>query len=219
MALIIGRPFTGVFWGLEAVHSAIIALICFIIYFKTREIQQLSLHEGVRYFRKTFLLFGIASLLKLLTRHLAVSFFLYPGILGISGEVIALGVLSILYAHTMAAFYLLYSLSWKNLDWCKPWLMHIGALLIALTVLITNAQLLYLAFQVLLIAYSIRIIHGKKPTQILVISELLLIFWTISLVDTLMPITPVWQILNYIVSFSIFLMILHKVQNRLKVIK
>ncbi|MBR9681851.1 MAG: hypothetical protein GOV00_03565, partial [Candidatus Altiarchaeota archaeon] len=51
MGILAGRPFTGLFWGLEALHSGLVALICLVIYLKTREMQKLSAHEGVKYFR------------------------------------------------------------------------------------------------------------------------------------------------------------------------
>ena len=216
------RPFTGVFWGLEAVHSAVVALICFIIFLKTREIHQLSQHEGVRYFRKTFLFFGLASLLKLLTRHFAISFFLYPGILGIPDLVIIAGVLGIVYTHTMAAFWLLYSISWKDLDDLRnrPAFLHLTAALISLGVVFTNLASLYLLFQVFVIAYSIGILHVKaraRKTPIGRIYKLLLIFWMLNLLDTIATISPLWQAAIYMASFSIFLTILHRVWHRLGV--
>ncbi|MBR9680005.1 MAG: hypothetical protein GOU99_03080, partial [Candidatus Altiarchaeota archaeon] len=155
--LFVGRPFTGVFWGLEAVHSIAIAVICFLIYFKTRELQELSLHKGIGSFRKTFLFFGLASITKLLTRHLVISFFLYPGILGIADIIVALGVVAVIYAHTMAAFYLLYSVLWKDQTGLKsrPAMLHAAAVLIAILVGFTSLSSFYFVFQLFLIAYSI----------------------------------------------------------------
>jgi len=220
--IIVGRPFTGIFWGLEAVHSALIALICFLIVLKTREAQQLSAHEGIRYFRRTFLFFGLASLLKLLIRHLALSFFVYPGLLAVADWVVALGVTGIIYAHTMAAFCLLYSIAWKDRG-TQPWVLHLLALGVALIITFTNAAALYIAFQIFMIAYSAGVIHslGKvkrgRSSQMLVIYELLLVFWMVNLLDTLIPVSPAWQVIMYLASFGIFVAILLKVWRRLGV--
>ena len=220
-----GRPFTGVFWGLEAVHSGLVALICLVIFLKTREMERLSSHKGVRYFRLTFLFFGIASLLKLLTRHLALSFFFYPGILEVADWVIGLGVFGIIYTYTIAAFYLLYSISWKDLKqglMSRPANLHLMAAVVALLVLVTNASALYILFQVFVIAYSIGIIHTKSragtKTPMLVIYELLLVFWMLNLLDTTLAIGGLLQAGIYTVSSVIFLVILYKVWNKLKVV-
>ena len=52
---------------IEAIYSAAIVAICLIIYFKTREIEKLSSHKGVTYFRLTFLHFAISYLFKFIT--------------------------------------------------------------------------------------------------------------------------------------------------------
>lgn len=226
IGILASRPFTGLFWGLEALHSGLVALICLVIYLKTRDLQKLSSHEGVKYFRLTFLFFGIASLLKLLTRHLAISFFFYPGLLDVSMWVLALGVLCITYTHTMAAFFLLYSISWRNQESerkLKPWMLHIIALTVSSLIILTNASALYIIFQVSIVAYSIGIIHTKfksgKKSQMLVIYEWLLVFWMLNLLDTTLAIVSFWQAVIYGISFTIFLVILYKVWKNLRVIK
>ncbi|MBR9681316.1 MAG: hypothetical protein GOV00_00790 [Candidatus Altiarchaeota archaeon] len=188
--------------------------------------QKLSAHEGVKYFRMTFLFFGIASLLKLLARHLAISFFFYPGLLDVSAWALALGVLGITYTHTMAAFFLLYSITCRSQRTerkLKPWMLHVLAVVISFVILLTKASALYILFQVFVIAYSIGIIHTKtksgKKSQMLVIYELLLVFWMLNLLDTTLAIASFWQAVVYGLSFTIFLIILYKVWKNLRVVK
>jgi hypothetical protein len=219
------RPFTGIFWGLEAVHSSVIALICFAIFLMTKKIQDLSEYKGLRAFRKTFLFFGIACVVKVLTRHLALSLFLYPGLLEMPELVISAGAALMIYTHLMAIFYLLYSIHWKNLEgnWKnRPLLMHTAAALISLAVTFVAVSEVYLLIQVFLIAYGVGIIHSKsnrKKSTVLGIYSLLLVFWTLNVVDSLLPVKPVWQVVNYAVSFTIFAVILYKVLRKIIAVK
>jgi hypothetical protein len=219
------RPFTGIFWGLEAVHSIVIAIICFVILAMTKNLQDLSEYKGLKAFRKTFLFFGIACVVKVLTRHLALSLFLYPGLLEMPELVISAGAALMIYTHLMAIFYLLYSIHWKNLEgnWKnKPLLMHISAALISIAVTFIAVSEVYLLMQVFLIAYGVGIIHSKanrKKSAVLGIYELLMVFWTLNVVDSLLPVKPIWQIVNYAASFTIFAVILYRVRRKIAAVK
>ncbi|MBR9679998.1 MAG: hypothetical protein GOU99_03040, partial [Candidatus Altiarchaeota archaeon] len=90
--------------------------------------------------------------------------------------------------------------------------------LIAILVGFTSLSSFYFVFQLFLIAYSIGIIHSKSKksrSQLLLIYELLLIAWLFGLVDTIMYISPAVQVGVYLVSTTIFLLILKQVWKRL----
>ncbi len=52
--------------AVELGYTLIVVFICFIIYFKTREIYDLTKYEGIEYFRNTFLFFGLAYIFRFL---------------------------------------------------------------------------------------------------------------------------------------------------------
>lgn len=52
--------------GIEIFASLLIAFSAFLIYYKTKEIYQLTEHKGIKYFRKGFLFLGFSQLIKVM---------------------------------------------------------------------------------------------------------------------------------------------------------
>ena len=214
----------GPLFGLESLYYLAIAAICFLIYFKTRDILKLSSHEGIKYFRYTFLFFGLSSLIRFLIREYAVTFFMQgPGRTLLNIELAS--ALLIIYTHMLAALFLVYSICWKNLGRLKnrPWALYFIALIpIALTAM-TGQSAVYLVSQVFLIAYGIGVIHSKphkKKSQMHIIYDLLLLFWMLNILDTIVPnFLVAWQLAIYAASLWLFLMIFGKVHKCLGVKK
>ncbi|MEK6935937.1 MAG: hypothetical protein AABW67_04050 [Nanoarchaeota archaeon] len=82
-------------------YSVLIALICFIIVFKTDRLFRVSHHQGIRYFRNAFFFYGIAFILRYL---------LAKPIYFVNIKIIFEFVMA------MASFFLLYSLIWKKIE-------------------------------------------------------------------------------------------------------
>lgn len=90
------------------IYTIVIGLICFIIVVKTDKLFQLSLHQGIRYFRNAFFFYGLAFIMRYL---LGVIYFfsnleVYAYIMKIVFEFFLI----------MAGFSLLYSLLWKKFE-------------------------------------------------------------------------------------------------------
>jgi len=91
---------------LEAVYSLIIGLICAVIVSKTDKFFRLSLHQGIRYFRNSFLFFGLAFLAR----------YIFGLSLGLSLTYAFVVQIAFEYFLVMAGFFLLYSLIWKKFE-------------------------------------------------------------------------------------------------------
>lgn len=83
---------------LKLVFSAMLVLACFIIVLRTHRLFKLTDHEGIRYFRNSFLFFGLAFA----TRY----FLNYSGFLIVGYEFFLMS----------ACLFLFYSLSWKRFN-------------------------------------------------------------------------------------------------------
>jgi len=81
-------------------YSLIIAFVCLVIVLKTHKLFRLSYHQGIRYFRNAFFFYGIAF---------AIRYF----IIFVSSPFLKIGFEFFL---IMGGFFLIYSLSWKQLD-------------------------------------------------------------------------------------------------------
>ncbi len=195
--------------GIDLVYSFIIFLICLIVYFETREISKLSSYKGINFFRNTFLFFGISYLLK---------FVLTLGIFGfgfsVVGDAIFFGVA--LYAGLMAGIYLVMAIGNKKLpkqigNWI--FLIHVLAILLALIVLLTNNFLIYLIFQIIILIVGIVLLYSDgKKTSMLIIYQLLLLFWILDIVDVFIPkFLGGLQLIVSLVSIGIFILVLYKI--------
>lgn len=92
-------------------------IMCLLIYFKTRDIEKLSLNKGVRYFRRAFLFLGLSFPIMFLLMSMRV-FIGDDGATGYPGQPpgIPLAMLVSRYFLLASGLYLLYSLVGKRLD-------------------------------------------------------------------------------------------------------
>ena len=92
----------------ELVTVLIIVGVSFYIFFKTKEIYDLTKHQGINYFRKAFLFFGISSIVGLLMPILRPFRFILPHVRGGFFLAMILMLIAILYAF--------FSIFWKEFD-------------------------------------------------------------------------------------------------------
>ncbi|MCK5698593.1 MAG: hypothetical protein KAH93_02010, partial [Candidatus Aenigmarchaeota archaeon] len=61
MARLMAGPFIDpIGFGIELAYTFIVVVLCFLVYYKTREIYDLTGYKGIKYFRRAFLFFGLA---------------------------------------------------------------------------------------------------------------------------------------------------------------
>jgi hypothetical protein len=174
--------------GAELGYTLIVVFLCLMIYFKTREIYDLTKHEGIKYFRLTFLFFALAyifrflhifSILERITfgTDLLMDFFrFFPFSLVFNG-----------YFSTLAILSLTYSIIWKNLHIKHTLLMfNAVAILISSIAFISRSPLLLILAQAVLLIFAIILacyfyMKSRKFSQLFILYVLFLLFWVVNL--------------------------------------
>ncbi len=207
-------------FGIELIFSLLIIVICFFIYFKTNSAFRLTKHKGIRYFRATFLFFGIAYVFRFLLRLSR-----FTSLIGCYKSdfiyIIPISLILTSYASTVAIFYLFYSMMWKRIK-CKYacLFIHIIALFIAIISFIYQEPLILIIVQgmMLIIAILLGYIPHKIKNSILFIYLLLVIFWIIALIplSTRLKLIPKCFHPLHVISIVILLLIYYKIKKWLK---
>jgi hypothetical protein len=204
----------------ELVYAFIVVLLCFWIYYITKEIYSLTKHKGIGFFRNTFLFFGLAFVFRFLFTLFHLGAFLFD--IRITGMVLKpLSLIIVGYLSTMAIFSLSLSTMWKKIkDKNFHYLIHIIAFVIVLLVLVTRSAELLVLSQFVLMIFSIILSFinsrkSKKFSNLTIIYILLFVFWLLNLV-VLSPI--IWmffmfKIFSYMLSILIFFYIMYRVSK------
>ena len=204
--------------GTEILYAFLIIVCSLMIYFGTKELDKLSGHRGIKYFRFAFLFFAIAYFFRSFIKFLI-------GILDMDDILIILpsnaGFLFLflfIFFSSLALLFLIYSIKWK--DWDKKingfYLLPIVAFALAVFAVIFNHPLIYLLINIILLIFSLITLYfskkSKKKNSLYVVYALLFVFWILNILDLLVPrILQYFQLLIYLISSFIFLLILYKV--------
>jgi hypothetical protein len=174
--------------AVELGYTIILVFLCFMIYLKTREIYDLTKHEGINYFRMTFLFFGLAYIFRFLdivsmlvtltfdTQFFMDIFRIIPLPLVING-----------YFSTLAILSLTYSIIWKNLNIKHTLLLfNVIAIIISSIAFISRSPFLLILAQAVLLIFTIVMacyfyIKSRKFSQLFILYVLFLLFWIINL--------------------------------------
>jgi len=209
-------------FGMELIYSFVIIVCSLLVYFSTKKMYEVSKYPGIRYFSMSFLFFAITYFFKSFISFLFLVFDIHEII---EFSALFFGVLTLfffMYASTMAIFYLLYSVVWKNFKEKKftiP-LIHILVLIISAWSILVNEVRILLGFQVFIFLFiavynylSLKKSKGtKKPGQLHAIYLFLFLFWMLNLADLLISgFDPILEILISMASIGLFLIILYKV--------
>jgi len=172
----------------ELGYTLIVVFLCFMIYFKTREIYDLTKHEGINYFRIAFLFFALAYIFRFLhifsileritfdTDLLMDIFRIFPFFLVFNG-----------YFSTLAILSLTYSIIWEKLH-IKHTLLLFNAIAILISgiafisrspFLLILAQAVLLIFTIIMACYFY--IRSRKFSQLFILYVLFLLFWVVNL--------------------------------------
>jgi hypothetical protein len=157
------------------------------IYFKTREIYDLTKYEGIKYFRITFLFFALAYIFRFLhifsileritfdTDVLMDIFRIFPFSLVLNGYFSTLGILS-----------LTYSIIWKKLHITHILLLfNVIAILISGIAFISRSPFLLILAQAVLLIFTIIMacyfyIRSKKISPLFILYVLFILFWVVN---------------------------------------
>jgi hypothetical protein len=200
--------------GINLIYSFVILLICLLAYIETREISRLSSHKGVDFFRNTFLFFGISYLLAFIF-----SFGFFNRSFHIPGNIIFFGIM--IYASLMAGVYLVLTIGSKKLPKNTvniEIILHSIAILFTFVVLLFNNFLIHIALQILILVIGIIFLYSdKKKTSMIVIYQLLLLFWIFGIIDIFIPnFFRELQMIIYLASITVFFLVLYKMNKSMQ---
>ncbi|MBI4448101.1 hypothetical protein HY643_03915 [Candidatus Woesearchaeota archaeon] len=224
MREIAGHFFAGGF-GTELIYAFVVIVCSLMVYYGTKELYELSSHKGIKYFRQAFLFFAIAYFFRSFIKFIVFYFDVHE-IFDFSPR--ALGPVIIfffMYFSAMAVFYLLCSVMWKK--WGdnskKIYIFHFLAFIISLVGVLfrriwlhvgINIFMFFLVVVIVCIAYKDSK-KGKKGLNLYAIYLLLLLFWILNVIGVLIPnFLPTFQIMIYMASLGVFLMIVYKVLKK-----
>lgn len=208
--------------SIELIYAAIIIAICAIIYLKTKEIYDLSGHQGIKYFRHTFLFFALAYVLS----FVPILFRLADIHLRGFRIMFILGFLFFGYASSMAILSMVRSVAWKKLKgiWKHSGVYYLIALIgPACFVIYQSRSLFFVAQSVLLIVALITIFvthkQSQKKTSVSFYTYILLLFfWILNVFALSIPkFMTTEKLFIYALSIIVFIIILTRTLQKMKV--
>ncbi|VVB81557.1 Uncharacterised protein [uncultured archaeon] len=175
-------PFDHVRFITELGYTLIVVFLCFLIYFKTREMFELTKHKGIQYFRNTFLFFGLAYIFRFIFDLIRIigpwlDVYLPRDLMG------PVFMLFTAYLSTMALLCLIYSTIWKHFS-SREFFVASNILALIIAVAAAYSPPIFMITQVLLLIVAIVLscILRKHFSRIFLLYFLLFAFWIISLV-------------------------------------
>jgi hypothetical protein len=215
------------FFAVELAYSGIVVFLCLLIYFKTREIYELSKYKGIYHFRNAFLFLSLAYFVRFILASFAFSTQLFDDKIEISsGELFVVRslILFLTYFSFMAIFSLAYSLVWKRIEsgiLQHDAVLHIIALSLLTLIFLTRSHHLFILSHVALLTILVltatinyRSSEKRKPfiSQIYIIYFLLFAFWIVNIAFIpLRYLQPELKIPLYAASVLIMSLIAYKV--------
>ena len=207
-------------FGTELVFTVIAFVFCFLIYYKTREIYELTKYEGIKYFRNSFFFFGLSYILRFLFSLVFLSRVAFDFILP-RGIIIPFLILPLGYFSTIGIFYLIFSSLWKKFK-SKNLLIfgHGVAILLSAISFFTRSHLILLIFQSALLILGVvlsSVMHKreKKLSQIRILYLLVSLLWLINLwiIGRLRPFSFEINIFFELISIAVFVAIYYKISK------
>jgi len=210
------------FLGIELIYFIAIVAMSLYIYFKSREIFNLTKHKGVDYFSNIFLFFSLAYLLRLF----AIFSMMSHEIIGIDILRLTFGLDFLLmgYFSTVAIIYLILSSmhgAIKKKFEPPESLIHVSAIVFSLFVLMTQSSAVMLMAQVLIILISavLMLIMSKEKSKTFTINKfsffLLFGFWALSTIVLMVELPFIAKLLLYAISAAVFTSFFLRVRRRL----
>lgn len=183
-----------IFMYIELGFALIALIFCLLIYFKTREVYDLTKHNGIRYFRDAFLFFGFAYLLRFLFSMVFLSRVIFD--MEIERQLfMPLFIILLGYFSTMSILYMIFSTVWKNIRSNTTIILaHVLAILVSIIAFITRSPLAVLIIHTILIILAIILIfrkkENKKQIKTRILYMLVLLAWVINLFSVGRPFLP-----------------------------
>jgi len=169
----------------EIGYTLIIVFLCFSIYYKTRDLYDLTKYEGIKYFRITFLFFGLAFLFRFIS--------VFVMIMGMTFDIefsrYLFRVFPLVfngYFSTMGILSLTYSMIWKELQ-----IKHILIVSNVIAIIISGIAFFSRSMEILIEAQAVLLIftiimaiyfysRSRKISQLYILYVLFFLFWLVN---------------------------------------
>jgi hypothetical protein len=205
-------------FGFELFYTIAIVVFCYLIYAKTKEMYELTKHKGIKFFRNTFLFFGLAYAFRLLLHLImigTITMDLMPRM-----AIMPFSIVVVSYLSTMAIFYLTYSTIWKSVKGNHLIIIsNIFAITFSIVAFITRSQdyliLLQLGLLIFALVMSYKTHKSKRFSNIRILYFLILIFWVLNLyfLGPRMRMPYFFNLGMHIISLIVFWIIYLKVKK------
>ncbi|MFT7615861.1 MAG: hypothetical protein ACI8Y7_000688 [Candidatus Woesearchaeota archaeon] len=207
--------------GAELLYALVVFILCFIIFWRTKELYTLTQHKGIYYFRRVFLFFGFAYFLR------AVHVFVLLGTDYAHGSQIAnqISLFLIGFLSTMAVINLLITVGLSCFSKIKHLILwsYVVAIIPSILVFTSRSpQILMLAEGLILMVALVLILRQSKKAFSAnhTTFVMLAVFWIINILAFVRDLfSPTERILLYCVSAGIFVTIYFRVQKRISYVK
>jgi len=209
-------------FGAELLFTVVAVAFCFAIYYRTKGIYDLTKYEGIRYFRDSFLFFGLSYATRFLFGLMMFSradldFFLPHWVLA------PLFILPMGYFSTVAIFYLLFSLVWKEFDNRRMLIFgHAVSLMLPAIAFLTESHLILVYLQAALLVFAMGTLFSvrrerKRVTPTRVWYLLVFALWLFSLLS-IGPRRDLFRLNIFFqaISLLVFLALYHRISQRIK---
>ncbi len=210
--------------GIELAYTVIVVFLCFLVYYKTKDMYNLTKYKGIGYFRKAFLFFGLAYASRFILHILTFTSRLIFDSYMPRRATFPLMMIVVGYLSTMAIFYLTYSTVWKRINY-KHFIIfsNVLAILVSAIAFISRSNILLSLLQLILLAFTIIISikkhkKGKKKSHARALYLLISTFWLVNLllVGPRRFVPFEFKVIMQLVSLVIFFVIYYKVKKWVK---
>jgi len=214
------RPPAEIF-SIEIAFFLIVAALCLLIYFKTRNIYKLTNHKGIYFFRNIFLFFFLAYLFRLLFIFVFMSRELFSSILPMQFRFYSM--VFVTYFSVMAGFSMFMSVHHRYFKWKENIIdivMHMIAVVISTIVFVTRSHLTMTIILSVFFLVSVIVVFVQSPKHKLYTKNraayaLLFVFWITSIITAPKNLlSPTLKIALYGLSIVIFVSIYYRLQKR-----
>ena len=218
----IGGKF-GLIFASRLILLFVSVIINFAIYFKTKEIYELTEHKGIKYFREGFLFLAIANILGFFVRALWRDL-IWKNSSSLSHIIFFICIFIAVCVYFLGLLNLFYSLTWKkykNLEKIKKYHLLFPIILLlfmfgfktGLPFLIVNAIFVITIFSISLKQYFKQ---RKKKFSFIAGSYILLIMsWFLTIMTIRMPLPDSIKMLNSTIGLALYFGIYYKVHKEL----
>ena len=180
------RFFDPTMFGIELVYTLIVVFLCFLVYYKTKDLYELTKYKGIAFFRNAFLFFGLAYASRFVLYIIQLTHIAFDIIIP-RGMFFPVVMVPTGYLSTMAIFYLAYSTIWKKIKY-KYFIVfsNIVAIIVSAIAFISRSPILLSIIQLPLLVFTVvltsrRHKKAKKKSNTRTLYLLISIFWLMNL--------------------------------------